>query len=139
MTLPTQHLILYFQLYPTLYRLVNPLLHVYGITRKLIIAITTTVALFFTTQNHLRLFSHTTIEPKGVNANLAILKCCFPKGMPTIVQHKLRSIVISAIANGKPIKQIHKIFSEKLPVPPPRLKIYLPNEKCSYFKALFSC
>ena len=47
--------------------------------------------------------------------------------MPTIVQHKLRPIVISAIANGKPVKQIHKIFSRKLPVPPPGLKTYLPN------------
>lgn len=70
---------------------------------------------------------HTTIEPKGVNDNLAILKCCLPKGMPTIVQHKLTPIVVSASANGKPVKQIHKRFIKKFPVPPTGLKTYLPN------------
>lgn len=28
---------------------------------------------------------HSMFFPKGVNAKLAILKCCFPKGMPIMV------------------------------------------------------
>ena len=103
------------------------MLHAYGIIKKLIIAITITVTLFFTNTHYLRSLFYTTIDPNGVNDNLAILKCCFPKGIPTIVQHKLTPIVISAIANGKPVIQIHKRFNKKLPVPPPGFTTYLPN------------
>lgn len=67
------------------------------------------------------------MEPNGVNDSLAILKCCLPKGMPTIVQHKIIPIVISIIANGKPVIQIQNRFNKKFPVPPTGLKTYFPN------------
>jgi hypothetical protein len=78
-------------------------------------------------KNHLHSLYYAIVEPNGVNNSLAILKCCLPKGMPTIVQHKIIPIVISIIANGKPVIQIQNRFNKKFPVPPTGLKTYFPN------------
>lgn len=59
-----------------------------------------------------------TLAPKGVNAKPAILKHCFPKGIPIIVIQKKIPLNADSTAMGIPPKTSHKIFKKTLPVPP---------------------
>ena len=61
-----------------------------------------------------RLLSHgsfySTLAPNGVRASLAILKNCFPKGMPTIVMHRIRPMAAFSTASGMPLTRSQKMF-----------------------------
>ena len=51
-------------------------------------------------------FNHLTLAPKGIKASLAILKCCRPKGIPTIVMHRSIPKTADSIARGIPVNII---------------------------------
>jgi|BioPla2DNA2_1021312.scaffolds.fasta_scaffold09396_3 hypothetical protein len=58
-------------------------------------------------------------EPKGIKANLAILKCCNPKGIPTTVIQRNIPKTADSMARGIPVTSNHMIFNKKEPTPPP--------------------
>lgn len=60
-----------------------------------------------------------TDEPKGINASLAILKHCNPKGMPIIVMQNKPPIRADSIASGRPDIKSQMRFRRKEPKPPP--------------------
>lgn len=57
--------------------------------------------------------------PKGIKASFAILKCCKPKGIPTIVMHRRRPNIADSMARGIPATNNQMIFKSKEPAPPP--------------------
>lgn len=59
------------------------------------------------------------VAPKGINANLAILKCCKPNGIPIIVMQKITPNKAEPIAIGIPVINNHIIFKIREPAPPP--------------------
>lgn len=63
-------------------------------------------------------FLQTTSEPKGISASLAILKCCFPNGIPTIVIQKSTPVTAEQMASGIPLKISHRTLSKVAPTPP---------------------
>jgi len=67
---------------------------------------------------HQRYFALTTLVPNGKRASFAILKNCFPKGIPTIVMHKMHQRTAFVIASSMPKKHIHRIFRRHETVPP---------------------
>ena len=58
-------------------------------------------------------------EPKGIKANLAILKCCNPKGIPTTVIQRNIPKTADSMARGIPVTSNHMIFNKKEPTPLP--------------------
>ncbi len=72
--------------------------------------------------------SYITSAPNGIRDNFAILKNCFPKGIPIIVRQHIRPATAFPIAIGIPdiISQI--IFAIKLTAPPPYTTSF-PNGK----------
>lgn len=52
----------------------------------------------------------TILAPKGKSASFASLKCCRPKGIPIIVQHKIRPKTACVIASSTPPKISQRIF-----------------------------
>ena len=56
--------------------------------------------------------------PNGINASFAILKYCFPNGIPTIVKQQTRPMMVASTARVQPVKHIHTMFSRKLPALP---------------------
>ena len=65
-----------------------------------------------------RYFVLTTLVPNGKRASFAILKNCFPKGIPTIVTHKMHPIIAFVIASSIPDMHIHRIFKRNETAPP---------------------
>ena len=65
-----------------------------------------------------RYFALTTLVPNGKRASFAILKNCFPKGIPTIVTHKMHPIIAFVIASSIPDMHIHRIFKRNETAPP---------------------
>lgn len=61
------------------------------------------------------------IAPNGVNASLAILKNCFPNGMPIIVIQHISPKIRFSKANGIPDNSSQKILAIVLMAPPPYL------------------
>lgn len=57
--------------------------------------------------------------PKGINANLASLNCCKPKGIPIIDMQRAIPNIRCSIARGKPENMNQRIFRKKEPAPPP--------------------
>ena len=59
------------------------------------------------------------LAPKGINDSLAILKNCFPNGIPMIVMHHRQpnAILPRAIAHPKHTIQIRFTKKENVPVP----------------------
>ena len=72
-----------------------------------------------------------TSAPKGINASLASLKNCLPKGIPIIVQHKITPMNAFPTAMGIPdiISQI--IFASRLTAPPPYMTSFPNGQKDS--------
>lgn len=59
------------------------------------------------------------VAPTGKIANLANLKCCIPKGIPMMVQHKIKPKTTCTTASSKPPKSHQSTFISKEPTPPP--------------------
>ena len=57
--------------------------------------------------------------PKGMSASLAILKHCFPEGIPMIVMQKTTPTIAASIASGTPEITIQRRFRIIEPAPPP--------------------
>ena len=57
--------------------------------------------------------------PKGVNARVTILKCCFPKGIPMIVMHNTTPQKRWLSAIQIPPRKIHNKFNTVLRQPVP--------------------
>ena len=64
-------------------------------------------------------------EPNGVRDNLAILKNCIPKGIPTIVIHQRSPKITFSKAIHIPKKISHKILPIIDTTPPPYLTSFL--------------
>lgn len=69
-----------------------------------------------------------TSAPNGIRDNFAILKNCFPKGIPMMVIQHIRPITAFPTAIGIPDTINHMIFARKLIVPPPYTTSF-PNGK----------
>lgn len=78
------------------------------------------------------------VDPNGSKANLACLKCCKPKGIPTIVKQKKMPIAISSIAIAKPPSRIQIILNKnEAPLLPKWISF--PNGAADIFANLKHC
>ncbi len=71
-------------------------------------------------------YNLTIYAPKGARDNFAILKNCFPKGIPTIVMHHRQPSTKFPSAIHHPFKQNQSTFTRNETAPPP-YSISLPN------------
>ena len=69
------------------------------------------------------------LAPNGIKANLAILKNCLPKGIPTIVMHQRRPRAALPIAIGSPKKIIQMILAIVEIAPPALMISFLKGQK----------
>ena len=76
--------------------------------------------------------------PKGINANLACLKCCKPNGIPTMVKQKIAPKITSSAAITKPPRKIQMILMKK-DAPLSLKAISLPNGAAAIFANLKHC
>ena len=80
----------------------------------------------------------TTLAPNGNSASLAILKNCFPKGIPTIVMHKIQPIIRFPIASSSPETKNHITFKMH-DTAPPSSTISFPNGSSDIDDSLKHC
>lgn len=81
---------------------------------------------------------YTTDAPKGIKDSLAILKHCFPIGMPRIVMHQRQPRMQYPIAISRPKKMIQIRLTRKEKPPPPYTTSF-PNGKKARLANLKHC
>ena len=81
---------------------------------------------------------YTTDAPKGIKDSLAILKHCFPIGMPRIVMHQRQPRMQYPIAISRP-KKIIQIRLTRKEKPPPPYTTSFPNGKKARLANLKHC
>lgn len=64
-------------------------------------------------------YTDTISAPNGVSASFAILKNCFPKGIPTMVMHQSKPITRFPNAMGIPKKMSQMMLAKVEKTPPP--------------------
>lgn len=69
------------------------------------------------------------VAPKGERASFAILKHCFPNGIPIIVQYKRIPFSAADIASGMPLKTSQTILAKVEIAPPPYTISFLNGTK----------
>lgn len=84
------------------------------------------------------IFLYTTDAPKGIRDSLAILKHCFPIGMPRIVMHQRQPRMQYPIAISRPKKMIQIRLTRKEKPPPPYTTSF-PNGKKARLANLKHC
>ena len=72
-----------------------------------------------------------TSAPKGISASFAILKNCFPKGIPIIVQQRISPTSAFPTAIGIPDTISQITFASRLTVPPPYMTSFPNGQKDS--------
>ena len=70
-----------------------------------------------------------TAAPKGLNESLAILKNCFPNGIPTIVMHQRHPARKFINAIHQPFKRNQMTFTRNDTAPPPYLICFPKGQK----------
>ena len=80
----------------------------------------------------------TTFAPNGNNDNLAILKNCFPNGIPTMVMHRRHPITKFPIASSKPDTK-NQIMLRKHETAPPSSTISFPKGSSEIDDSLKHC
>ena len=83
--------------------------------------------------------SRSTLAPKGKRESFAILKNCFPHGIPMMVMHRTMPMIALPTAISRPPKMIHRRLSRNETGPASSYTISLPNGSREILASLKHC